>query len=170
MGISVSLRTTVHLFLFFLLLLLLPFLPIHAIWLTPGAARGFTDVPKPGMWVKGHSAGYRWERPFWGNGISSCGEACAPPGTRLGLFNKIQRRRVGPAWPKRDAQFYENRLPVLHQLMQSVDNCFHLWDVSHRSVLLLLQNNLILKVLLVCFSGPHLHSRALFLWCVLSAL
>lgn len=169
MGISVSLRTTVHLFLFFLLLLLLPFLAIHVIWLTPGAARGFTDVPKPGMWVKGHSAGYRWERPFWGNGISSCGEACTPPRTRLGLFNKIRRRRV-PAWPKHDARFYENRLLVLHQLMQSVDNCFHLWDVSHRSVLLLLQNNLILKVLLVCFSGPHLHLRASFLWCVLSAL
>lgn len=87
-------------------------LPIHATWLTPGPAGGFTDVPRPGMWVKGHSAGYRWERPFWGNGISSCGEACTSPITRLRRLNKAIRRRRVPAQPQRDTRLCGNTLLV----------------------------------------------------------
>lgn len=86
-----------------------PSSPIHATRPTHEAALRFTDVPRRGMWVKGHSAGYRWERPFWGDGISSCGEACTQPTSRLWRFNKaVQRKRV-PAQPKRDACSMEIR-------------------------------------------------------------
>lgn len=107
---------------------------------------------------------------FGGNGISSCGEACAPPGTRLGLFNKIRRRRV-PAWPKHDARFYENRLAcvtvdaisgwLFSSLRQQPQEC---------PAVLAKQPYFYLPVLL-CFSGPHLHLRGLILaMCFVSTL
>lgn len=76
----------------------------------------------PGMWVKGHKAGYRWERPFWGNRMSSCGEAWA--------LNKTIRRRRVAARPGYNCRRCANNLYSLYlSVWQFTPLCFF-WMVS----------------------------------------